>query len=390
MATHDSVATSDTHSIAIIGAGPGGLTLARILQQANIPVVVYEFEASRTARTQGGTLDLHAESGQLAVKEAGLWPQIEKLLRYEGEDFRMMDNKGFLHVEVGTELGRNRPEIDRLQLREILLDSLDSELIFWDSKVKKVEQRSDGKYNIHFEGKVAEGFDLVIGADGAWSKVRPLLSETMPYYSGISAVELVFTDVDIKQPKVSKLVGRGSMFALGDNQNILVQRNGDGSVKVYAAIRSSENFLKESGIDFSDPEDARKGLLKIFDNWDLSLQELLTLCDDLFIPRPMYMLPPGFTWPNRPGVTLIGDAAHLMTPFAGEGVNQAMLDALRLGQQIIANTNDLTTAVVNYEQEIFKRTAKKAHLTASRIDVRFSENASKAFMEQVAARHLKK
>jgi 2-polyprenyl-6-methoxyphenol hydroxylase-like FAD-dependent oxidoreductase len=71
--------------VAIIGAGPGGLTLARLLQQNQILCTIYESEVRRDVRNQGGTLDLHRKAGQLALKEAGLLDQFRKHARPEGE-----------------------------------------------------------------------------------------------------------------------------------------------------------------------------------------------------------------------------------------------------------------------------------------------------------------
>ena len=76
---------STNPKIAIIGAGPSGLTLANLLQQYNILFTVYEFETGANERNQGGTLDLHAESGQLALREAGLYEEFKKYARPEGD-----------------------------------------------------------------------------------------------------------------------------------------------------------------------------------------------------------------------------------------------------------------------------------------------------------------
>lgn len=371
--------------IAIIGAGPGGLTLARLLQQKGIPVTVYERETSAQERPQGGTLDLHEESGQRAVKEAGLWPQVEKILRYEGEDFKLLDKSGYEHINEISEGEGNRPEIDRIQLRQVLLDSIKPEAIQWGHSLLRVEPGKDGKHDLHFKDKVVEGFDLVVGADGAWSKVRPLLTEVVPYYSGISMVEIKFTDVDVRQPKISKLVGRGSMCALSNNKGLIAQRNGDGSVRVYVSLRVPEKYLKECGINFSDPQDARQGLLKIFEDWSQEIKDMIVLCDDNFIPRPLYMLPVGHSWTSKPGVTLLGDSAHLMTPFAGEGVNLAMHDTLDLAEHIVNSKDGLNVAIENYEKEMFKRAGEKAGETLQNLDIIFNEESPLPFKELMQA-----
>jgi len=348
--------------IAIVGGGPGGLLLARMLQQTNIPATTYELEASMDTRSQGGCLDLHEHTGQKALKAAGLWPEIEKVLRYEGEDMKLLDKSGKVFLEEITEGKGSRPEIDRLQLRDILSKSIKPELIQWGHKLKKVEQGENGKFDLHFDGDkaVKTGYDLVIGADGAWSKVRNLLTDVKPYYSGAYMIDTRFTDVDNRQPEVAKLVGRGSMMAIGSNQSQIAQRNGDGSIRNYIAFKAPENYLQEHGItDFSNVKEVRAKLLELFADWDSSLKQLIELCDDNFIPRPLYTLPPDHRWVNKPGLTLLGDAAHLIPP-NGEGVNLAMLDALELSEAILKNIENFNDGIAEYEKKMCERSNEQA------------------------------
>ena len=141
---------------------------------------------------------------------------------------------------------------------------------------------------------------------------------------------------DIQQPEISKFVGRGSLFAMSSGQAHLAQRNGDGSIRNYIALRVPEDYLKE--FDFSNIKETRAKLLEIFKDWDSSFHKFIELCDDEFLSRPLYTLPVEHSWVNKPGLTLLGDAAHLMPP-SGEGVNLAMLDALELSEAISKNIN---------------------------------------------------
>src|SRR4051812_34544224 len=108
--------------IAIIGGGPGGLTLARILQTRGIAATVFEQERTADERQQGGSLDLHPKAGQYAVGLAGLTQQFRALARYEDQGTRLLDKTGAVLFEEGED---DRPEIDRTELRAMLLSSLD-------------------------------------------------------------------------------------------------------------------------------------------------------------------------------------------------------------------------------------------------------------------------
>ena len=237
--------TNPTSRIAIVGAGPGGLVLARLLYLAKLQLVLYEAEPSRNSREQGGSLDLHEESGQLALHAAGLYCEWKKFARSEGEDMRVSDSQGELFMEeVGTG-GGTRPEVDRIQLRGLLLDSLPEGAIQWGHKIRSISANSNGngKHDVHLEtasGARTETFDLVVGADGAWSKVRPLLSDIKPYYSTISCLDTRIRSVDNLHPAISKLVGQGLYLAFSGKKGMVAQRNGDASIRTYIMLQKPE------------------------------------------------------------------------------------------------------------------------------------------------------
>lgn len=373
--------------LAIIGGGLGGLTLARLLQLHQINVVVYEREPSRDARGQGGTLDLHPESGQRAMREAGLEKDFWANVHAGGTDMRILGKDGAVYrEEVGEVEGADRPEIDRGLLRDLLLDSVDPAGIRWDHNLAKAVPLEGGGHELHFENGAVDTCDLLVGADGAWSRVRPLLTDAKPSYTGVSFIEVGIPDADRTQPEIAKLVGRGSLFALEDNRGLLAQRNGDGRIRTYVALRVPEGWLATSGIPYDEPGKARPAILTHFSDWAPELTDLVRCCDDTILPRPVTMLPIGLRWSAKPGVTLLGDAAHLMSPFAGEGANLAMLDAVELALAItkLGDGVDMATAIETYEAELFERTATLAQESADGLDICIAPDGAQKMADLLA------
>lgn len=164
--------------IAILGAGPAGLILGRLLELAKIEYTIFEREATPLARGyQGGSLDIHVDDGQLALREAGLFDAFKEHARY-GATNVIADKDGKVFAKHDEDVEANgRPEIDRKDLRQILLTSIPEVRVQWNRKVKQVVRSDDGSMEVHFEdGHTESGFRLVVGADGAWSKARSLVS----------------------------------------------------------------------------------------------------------------------------------------------------------------------------------------------------------------------
>lgn len=362
--------------IAVVGGGPGGLTLARVLQTHGLSATVFELDESATSRQQGGTLDMQTETGQVALKAAGLDEQFFAIARFEGQDGRLLDKSGTVLMDrkAGPD-DRAQPEIDRGDLRRLLLDSLAPGVVRWGSKVDAVRAVGDGTHEVTANG-TTEVFDLVVGADGAWSRVRPLLSPAQPAYSGVTFVELSFDDAERRHPGISRLVGNGSMFALADNKGLIAQRNAHDHIRVYVAFRVEDGWQV-------DPADARATLLAMFPDWSPRLRTLLTDCDDDFVVRPLYALPVPHVWESRAGVTLLGDAAHLMSPFSGLGANLAMLDGTDLANAI-AGAPDLETAVRRYEAIMLPRGQEAAEGAAKGLDSAIAADAPRGALEAMA------
>lgn len=341
--------------IGVIGGGPGGLTLARILTVHGLDCAVYERDEHALARPQGGSLDIHADSGQRALRVAGIFEAFAALARYDDQCDAIYDHAGALHF-MHTSAAGDRPEIDRTQLRDLLLASLPGGKICWGCKVRRVEEAAGGRWRIvGAEEETIDEVDLVVGADGAWSRVRPLLSREQPAYTGVTFVELTIEDVDRRHPAVAALVPRGKISALGGTRGLIAQRSSGGQVRAYYMFRVAEGALR---VDVMDMRRARGELRGLLADWAPELLCPLDACEAAVL-RPIVALPVGMRWDHRPGVTLIGDAAHVMSPFSGEGVNMAMLDAAELALAL-AGEQDWSRAVRGYEEAMFVRAAEAA------------------------------
>ncbi|MHA7628955.1 FAD-dependent oxidoreductase [Corallococcus sp. M7] len=338
--------------IAIIGAGLGGLTLARVLHVHGIAATVYEADASAEARTQGGMLDIHEHNGQLALKTAGLFDAFRRIIHPGGEATRILDPHGAVLLDQPDDGGGGRPEVPRGELRRILLDSLPDGTVQWGRKLQSIRPLGGGQHELTFADGTSVTASLVVGADGAWSKVRPLLSDAKATYVGTSYVETYLLDADARHPASAKMVGGGALYALATGKAILAHREPHGVLHTYVALTRPQEWFAD--IDFADPKAVKARVAAEFDGWAPGLTALITDGETAPVLRKIHALPPGHRWKRVPGVTLLGDAAHLNPP-DGEGANLAMYDGAELGKAIAAHRDDLEAALAGYEDAMFLR-----------------------------------
>ncbi len=358
--------------ITIIGAGLGGLTLARVLHVHGIAATVYEADASADARTQGGMLDIHDYNGQLALKAAGLFDEFRRIIHEGGQASRVLDPHGTVLLDQPDDGSGGRPEVHRGDLRRILLDSLPDGTVHWGRKVTAIRPLGDGQHELTFADGSTVTTSLVVGADGAWSRIRPLLSDAKPEYVGTSYIETYLLDADARHPASAKVVGGGALYALTPGKGIVAHRETNGVLHTYVALTKPQEWF--AGIDFADPKAAKARVAAEFDGWAPELTALITDGETDPVLRRLHALPTGHRWKRVPGVTLLGDAAHLAPP-DGEGANLAMYDGAELGKAIAAHRGDLEAALTEYEETMFIRSANAAAEAVKTHELCFGDDA---------------
>ena len=338
--------------VTIIGAGLGGLTLARVLHVHGIPATIYEADPAEDARTQGGQLDIHSGDGQLALEAAGLTAEFRAIIHPGGEALRALDEHGAVLLDQPDDGTAGRPEVLRGDLRRILLDSLPGDVVQWGRKVTGVQPLGDGRHELTFADGPAVTASLLVGADGAWSRIRPLLSAARPEYTGTTFIETYLYDAGGRHAATAEAVGDGAMYALTPGKGIVAHREAGDILHTYVELNRPAEWI--AGIDFTDAAAATARVAAEFDGWAPALTALITDGETAPVARMIYTLPDGHRWDRVPGVTLLGDAAHLMPP-SGDGANLAMLDGAQLGLAIAAHPGDTEAALAAYEAALFPR-----------------------------------
>ena len=378
----------DNKKVAIVGGGPGGLTLARLLQLQNVNVKVYERDFDKNARVQGAPLDMHDNSGLAAIHKAQLFEEFRNNFMPGADKMLLLDENATVHysdhdtnVDEDFDNEHFRPEIDRGALRKILLESLKPETIVWNSHFLSMEPQNEG-WLLHFKNSESVYADLVIGSDGANSKIRPYITDIKSFYSGITMLEGNIYDSKKSAPVMHSLLNGGKIMAFGNEKNILMGQKAGGVLGFYASFKTPESWITNSQLDFNDNAQVLEWFKTQYPEWSPVWYELFENVSSGFIPRPINCMPLDQNWATLPNVTIIGDAAHVMPPFAGEGANMAMRDALDLSESLTSGEHiTIKEALAHYETMMRERASKAADESLENGEKMHSKEALQTMLE---------
>jgi 2-polyprenyl-6-methoxyphenol hydroxylase-like FAD-dependent oxidoreductase len=368
--------------IAIVGGGPGGLTLARLLQLKGADVTVFERDLNKDTRVQGSPLDMHEGSGWAALRKADLVDEFKKNVRRGADKKIIVNERADIifsdHEEKpgeGSGEDPSRPEIDRGVLRKIFLESLKPGTVIWDSHFISMEPQNQG-WLLHFKNGTSAYADVVVAADGANSKIRPYVTDIRAFYTGVTMVEVNVEDAATAIPGIYALLNGGKVMAFGNEKCILGGQKGDSGLGFYLSFKPAENRAINNGLNFADRAQLLAWFKEEFSEWNSIWGQLIDHAAMPVIPRPIYCMPLDQTWETLPNVTLLGDAAHVMPPFAGEGANTSMFDALELSECLTSDKyRTLQEAISDYEISMRHRAARAAKQSLENGERMFSEGA---------------
>lgn len=366
--------------VAIIGAGIGGVALAVACLHRRIPFTLFERDNNFDARSQGYGLTLQQASkaieglGVFSLKD-GVTSTRHVVHTIEGKVIGEWGIRKWVQPDIKTSPRRTNIHIARQSLRLALLEQLGGhDIVQWGHQLVDFKQCEDESVDINFEvdGKMKSfKADLVVGADGIRSSVRRLLigeDNTPLRYLGCIVI-LGICPLSALEGVNSPLLDSATVFQTANgNERIYIMPYKSDSVMWQLSFPMSEDEAK--ALSTQGPQALKEEACRRTQWHDPIPQILMATQEAQISGYPVYdreLLTPELLQKGGQ-ITLIGDAAHPMSPFKGQGANQALLDALKLAREIVKECRPLSewrkagvrkSVLNNFESEMLKRSATK-------------------------------
>jgi 2-polyprenyl-6-methoxyphenol hydroxylase-like FAD-dependent oxidoreductase len=380
--------------IAIIGGGIGGMALAVACLHRGIPFTLYERDKDFDVRSQGYGLTLQQASK--AIQGLGIFSLKEGVISTrhlvhtpEGKVIGEWGTRKWIQSDVKTSSKRTNVHIARQSLRLALLEQLGgNNAVQWGHQLIDFKECEDKGLHLNFQvdGKMKRAkADLVVGADGIRSSVRRLLigeDNTPLRYLGCIVI-LGICPLSALQYLNSSLLDSATVFQTANgNERIYIMPYASDSVMWQLSFPMSEKEAK--ALSAKGPQALKEEACRRTQWHDPIPQILLATQEAQISGYPVYdreLLKPELL--EKSGqVTLIGDAAHPMSPFKGQGANQALLDALTLARGILKGCKPLSnwrktgirkSVLTEFESEMLERSASKVQDSAEAAQFLHSE-----------------
>ncbi|MDY0988278.1 NAD(P)/FAD-dependent oxidoreductase [Flavobacterium sp. CFBP9031] len=378
--------------VAIIGAGIGGVALAVACLHRGISFTIYERDSNFDARSQGYGLTLQQASkamkGLGITSLGGVISTKHIVHNTEGKILGEWGTRKWLETAIKTPTKRTNIHIARQSLRFALLEQLGgNNTIQWGHQLIDLTASENGvKLNFQVNGEIKTAkADLVIGADGIRSAVRKLIigEEATPLRYLDCIVILGICPLSSLEGLSSDLLDGATIFQTANgNERIYVMPYTADSVMWQLSFPMSEEEARE--LSAKGPQALKEEACRRT-QWHTPIPQILQATqENLISGYPVYdreLLSSELLGKNQ-NITLIGDAAHPMSPFKGQGANQALLDALKLARKISKGCNakskwkerGLRECVLNdFESEMLERSATKVQGSADAAQFLHSE-----------------